>query len=110
MSINDLLFAVRCLPYLNCPNLRIRVTCPQSFLASLPSAIFLPSTLATSFTFTPAHDFIRMSRKSPRTSPPSRRKRWARAMHSEESRDEGTGGPGGIVLPLNMVGAGMYEA
>lgn len=31
-------------------------------------------------------------------------------MHSEELRDEGTGGPAGIVLDLNMVGAGMYEA
>lgn len=37
----------------------------------------------------------------------------ARAVHSEEEttrRDEGTGGPAGIVLPLNMVGGGMYEA
>jgi hypothetical protein len=31
-------------------------------------------------------------------------------MHSEELRDEGNGGTGGIVIPLNMVGAGMYEA
>ncbi|KAH9959375.1 aspartic peptidase domain-containing protein [Russula compacta] len=56
-----------------------------------------------------------MSRSSPRTSPLSRRRRMARAraVHSEEEitrRDEGTGGPAGIVLPLNMVGGGMYEA
>ncbi|KAI0248280.1 aspartic peptidase domain-containing protein [Lactifluus subvellereus] len=51
-----------------------------------------------------------MSRTPPRTSPIARWKGKARAVHSEESRDEGTGGPDGIVLPLNMVGAGMYEA
>ena len=31
-------------------------------------------------------------------------------MHSESGRDEGPGGTAGIVLPLNLVGAGMYEA
>jgi hypothetical protein len=31
-------------------------------------------------------------------------------VRSESERDEGPGGSVGIVLPLNMVGAGMYEA
>jgi hypothetical protein len=53
---------------------------------------------------------VRMLRTLPRTSPLARWKGKARAVHSEESRDEGTGGPDGIVLPLDMVGAGMYEA
>ncbi len=42
--------------------------------------------------------------------PLSRRRRKARAVHDENKRDEGPGGSAGIVLPLNMVGAGMYEA
>ncbi|KAH8984279.1 aspartic peptidase domain-containing protein [Lactarius hatsudake] len=47
-----------------------------------------------------------MSRISPRSSP-----KWkGRALHSEEPRGDGTGGSAGIVLPLNMVGGGMYEA
>ncbi|KAH8979401.1 aspartic peptidase domain-containing protein [Lactarius akahatsu] len=49
-----------------------------------------------------------MSRISPRSS--SQWKGKARALHSEEPRGDGTGGPAGIVLPLNMVGGGMYEA
>ncbi|KAH9015762.1 aspartic peptidase domain-containing protein [Lactarius deliciosus] len=49
-----------------------------------------------------------MSRIPPRSS--SQWKGKARALHSEEPRGDGTGGPAGIVLPLNMVGAGMYEA
>ncbi|KAH9015049.1 aspartic peptidase domain-containing protein [Lactarius pseudohatsudake] len=47
-----------------------------------------------------------MSRISPRSSSKGK----ARALHSEEPRGDGTGGPAGIVLPLNMVGGGMYEA
>ena len=31
-------------------------------------------------------------------------------FHNQEPRSDGTGGPAGIVLPLDMVGAGMYEA
>jgi hypothetical protein len=42
--------------------------------------------------------------------PLSRRRRKARVVLSESERDEGPGGSAGIVLPLNMVGAGMYEA
>ncbi|KAH9970300.1 aspartic peptidase domain-containing protein [Lactifluus volemus] len=51
-----------------------------------------------------------MSRLSPRTRPISPWKGKAREMHSEALRDEGTGGTDGIVIPLDMVGAGMYEA
>ncbi|KAI0276019.1 aspartic peptidase domain-containing protein, partial [Russula aff. rugulosa BPL654] len=43
-------------------------------------------------------------------SPLSRRRRKARVAHSDTERDVGPGGSAGIVLPLNMVGAGMYEA
>ncbi|KAI9450603.1 acid protease [Lactarius psammicola] len=51
-----------------------------------------------------------MSHISPRGSSLSRWKGKGRALHSEEPRGDGTGGPAGVVLPLNMVGAGMYEA
>lgn len=51
-----------------------------------------------------------MSRISPRSPPSTRRKRKARALHNQEPRSDGTGGPAGIVLPLDMVGAGTYEA
>lgn len=50
-----------------------------------------------------------MSRISTRAST-SRRKGKLRELHTEEPRSDGAGGPTGIVLPLNMVGAGMYEA
>ncbi|KAI9510161.1 aspartic peptidase domain-containing protein [Russula earlei] len=51
-----------------------------------------------------------MSSISPRKSPLSRWRTRTRAVRDQDARVEGTGGPGGIVLPLNMVGAGMYEA
>ncbi|KAH9992914.1 aspartic peptidase domain-containing protein [Russula vinacea] len=38
------------------------------------------------------------------------RRRQARSVHRESERDEGPGGSAGIVLSMNMVGAGMYEA
>lgn len=39
----------------------------------------------------------------------ARGRRWKGKERELESRDEGTGGAGGIVLPLDIVGTGIYD-
>ncbi|KAI0299552.1 aspartic peptidase domain-containing protein [Russula brevipes] len=87
---------------------------PSSLGSSPPFPSPLPSSPTRALYLLPLDALSRpdrMPRVSPRSSPRSRQKRTPRAVHSELSRrDEGTGGSAGIVLPLNMVGSGMYEA